>query len=415
MNTLIVIAGNASSPFFLNELGFMKKNYDEVYIIDSNHNAALGKWIEAEYGFKYVYFRPYPFSWAGIKRFVAWMKQDSVQEEIASNVTLSIAGIKKWMYILLYGIMSVNGRLIIDQILDASEGKVDIYSFWLSRPAYLAAQYNEHRSEKVCNIISRAHGYDLYFERNPLAYLPFRSFIDQNLDAIYFISEDGKSYYESQYHVQMHAERAISKLGVFEPEFKKNASNKDEIVIASCSYLVPVKRVDLIIDVIAQLKDMRIKWIHFGDGKLRQQLEKQCADCLMPGQYKFFGSVANQELLKTYQEEDVDFFINLSDSEGVPVSIMEAMSFGIPVIARDVGGNREIVDASNGLLLGAMSKEDMAKLIRDFIEKSVCDKAFYRQACMNAALTWDREYNAERNYSELYAKAFKGRSVAEEK
>lgn len=54
---------------------------------------------------------------------------------------------------------------------------------------------------------------------------------------------------------------------------------------------------------------------------------------------------------------------------------------------RNVGGNREIVDASNGLLLGAMSKEAKAQLIRDFIEKSVCDKAFYRQACMNAAST----------------------------
>ena len=47
----------------------------------------------------------------------------------------------------------------------------------------------------------------------------------------------------------------------------------------------------------------------------------------------------------------MDYFINLSDSEGIPVSIMEAMSVGIPIIARDVGGNREIVTNNNGCLL----------------------------------------------------------------
>jgi glycosyltransferase involved in cell wall biosynthesis len=47
----------------------------------------------------------------------------------------------------------------------------------------------------------------------------------------------------------------------------------------------------------------------------------------------------------------VDVFINISMSEGVPVSIMEAQSFGLPVIATDVGGTKEIMTATNGILL----------------------------------------------------------------
>ena len=39
----------------------------------------------------------------------------------------------------------------------------------------------------------------------------------------------------------------------------------------------------------------------------------------------------------------IDLFINTSSSEGVPVSIMEALSVGIPIIATDVGGTKEIV------------------------------------------------------------------------
>ena len=44
-------------------------------------------------------------------------------------------------------------------------------------------------------------------------------------------------------------------------------------------------------------------------------------------------------------------FINLSSSEGIPVSIMEAQSFGIPVIATNVGGSGEIVVSETGVLV----------------------------------------------------------------
>ena len=44
-------------------------------------------------------------------------------------------------------------------------------------------------------------------------------------------------------------------------------------------------------------------------------------------------------------------FINVSSSEGVPVSIMEAMTFVISVITTDLGGNTEIVNEQNGWLL----------------------------------------------------------------
>ena len=63
--------------------------------------------------------------------------------------------------------------------------------------------------------------------------------------------------------------------------------------------------------------------------------------------------------------------MNVSESEGIPVSIMEASSFGIPVIATNVGGVGEIVENGyNGLLLN-----------KDFLNRdlSVCLKSI---ACM---------------------------------
>lgn len=67
--------------------------------------------------------------------------------------------------------------------------------------------------------------------------------------------------------------------------------------------------------------------------------------------YKFVGFLPNIEVYEFYKINKIDVFINVSDSEGIPVSIMEAMSFGIPVIATNVGGVSEIVDDETGILL----------------------------------------------------------------
>ncbi|MDD0858820.1 glycosyltransferase [Arthrobacter alpinus] len=58
------------------------------------------------------------------------------------------------------------------------------------------------------------------------------------------------------------------------------------------------------------------------------------------------GAVANDEVLNFYRNHEISVFINVSTSEGVPVSIMEAISFDIPVVATSVGGTPEIVGGS---------------------------------------------------------------------
>ena len=62
------------------------------------------------------------------------------------------------------------------------------------------------------------------------------------------------------------------------------------------------------------------------------------------------GNVDNAALLEDYITENYYLFVNVSSSEGIPVSIMEASSVGIPCLATDVGGTGEIIsDGVNGL------------------------------------------------------------------
>ena len=54
--------------------------------------------------------------------------------------------------------------------------------------------------------------------------------------------------------------------------------------MASCSSLIPLKRVGLLIEALSDIKDIapdgNVKWVHFGDGELRQLLEKQANEYL---------------------------------------------------------------------------------------------------------------------------------------
>ncbi len=83
-----------------------------------------------------------------------------------------------------------------------------------------------------------------------------------------------------------------------------------------------------------------LEWKHYGDGDYRGEIEK------MVNKNVLVGQVSNAEIigaLNLYKE--TGFLINVSKYEGIPVSMMEAMSFGIPCIGTDVGGVSEIIDS----------------------------------------------------------------------
>ena len=84
-------------------------------------------------------------------------------------------------------------------------------------------------------------------------------------------------------------------------------------------------------------------WTHIGEGNLKAKIEKYCSELIPQSNFKFLGQLTNAEVIDYYLSNNIDLFINTSSYEGIPVSIMEAQSFGVPVIATDVGGNTESV------------------------------------------------------------------------
>ena len=170
------------------------------------------------------------------------------------------------------------------------------------------------------------------------------------------------------------------------------------IILVTCSSLIPLKRVERLPAVLAKLErgGYKIRWICFGDGSERKKIEDSCHRLLKDTEVIFKGNVENREVLRFYKEEEVDIFINLSTTEGLPVSIMEAMSFGIPVLATDVGGTSEIVDDGVGELVDRdssvekISQKTIALLLIDG-EKNVMMREHIRTV-------WLKRFSADKNY-----------------
>nr|WP_128128927.1 glycosyltransferase [Fusobacterium varium] len=120
--------------------------------------------------------------------------------------------------------------------------------------------------------------------------------------------------------------------------------------------------------------------------------------------FNFKGRLENKEILKFYFKNNIKFFIHLSSTEGLPVSMMEVQSFGIPIIATNVGGVNEIVNEKTGILLSA--NPTILEII-DGIEKILnMSKNEYDEYRINSYINWHENFNAKKNYKDFVMELF---------
>jgi glycosyltransferase involved in cell wall biosynthesis len=99
-----------------------------------------------------------------------------------------------------------------------------------------------------------------------------------------------------------------------------------------------------------------------GDGPLRSEIESQIRQLGLSEAVKFTGTVTRADLTKLYAQIDVIVLPSLW--EGLPVSLMEAMSAGKPIVATNVGGNPElVVHGLNGLIVPERDSKALAQAL----------------------------------------------------
>lgn len=277
--------------------------------------------------------------------------------------------------------------------------KVDLIYFYWMVPELMGAIAFRRTCQPGLKIVSRAHGGDLYREQRRGAYIGLRDPTVRGIDEIYCISEHGKAYLEEIYPFlapTVHTAR----LGVDDPGARNVQPSDDPLSIITCSFVVPEKRLHLIVDAIEHLlrvsPSREIKWTHVGDGgELYDELRASVSARLGTRAHVIFkGYLSYPQVMELYRTEKFDVFINVSDSEGIPVSLMEASAFGIPMIATNVGGNKEIVNAENGVLMSANPDiETLAATLLRFGDRPA--SIAFRQ---RARALWEEKYDAAINH-----------------
>ena len=275
------------------------------------------------------------------------------------------------------------------------------YTYWLEHISMGIGLAQKTYPE--IKLVSRAHGIDFHEERFNPPYIPCRTETLRKLDKLFFVSANGKKYMTDRYPSFEH-KYEIFKLGVKNPGFLTDYSKDTTYQIVSCSFIVPVKRIDLLLKGITELGKLRplqkFEWWHIGGGPQMPYVEEM-ASKIMPGnvRYHFLGNLPNDKVILFYKNNPVDLFVHVSSSEGgIPVSIMEAQSCGIPVVATAVGGSKEIVSDEVGKLLKENpTPEQIAREISSMLDspKLAIEKR------KTSRLNWQDHYDADKNFAEF--------------
>ena len=153
-------------------------------------------------------------------------------------------------------------------------------------------------------------------------------------------------------------------------EIRRRLGISDATVCLICvASLVQQKRVDILLEAIAKVLESRqdFQCLIVGDGDLQKALRRQADALRITGHVSFEGFHAD---IRPYLQAS-DLFVLTSDTEGLPLSILEAMACGLPCIVTDVSGNSEaVMDGDTGIVVPPQSPDAVARAILFMLEHS---------------------------------------------
>ncbi len=265
-----------------------------------------------------------------------------------------------------------------------------LYSYFFDDIAVSMALVATHTQNNVVTL-SRTHGFETYDEQAPYQHIPFQTFKLNHIDKIFPVSKQGARHLQQQ--VKGNTDHIEAMYLGSDPHELYNPLPKS-LSIVSCAYVRSIKRLDLVPEILKKIT-IPVKWTLIGDGEDLPLIKQLCSDLPHHITVDFKGSLTQVEIYDLYSQQGFTCFLSVSATEGLPISIMEAISFGIPVIATDVGGCSEIVTAATGVLIDkAFDTSALATIIEQFEQSEMATNEYREQVkCF-----WNENFNATNNY-----------------
>ncbi|PCI63108.1 MAG: glycosyl transferase family 1 [Kordiimonadales bacterium] len=145
---------------------------------------------------------------------------------------------------------------------------------------------------------------------------------------------------------------------------KKSAGPNKLWVMLYAGWLIPRKRLDLVLEVTKQIPNL--KTIIVGDGPLKKHLEATTQKLGIADRVEFLGQKKPEEMASLYRSADI--LLLPSDREGWPNVLLEAMACGTPVVTRSVGAAPDLItDPVAGRVVDSDKSHDIAVAVRDLM------------------------------------------------
>lgn len=268
-----------------------------------------------------------------------------------------------------------------------------IYSHWLSAPAQFSMLLNELSGIKF-GVTS--HRWDIVDNNNIELKVEKSSFIR-------VISNKSLKLFPSDVLKKFNYKLHTIYLGIncYDGKYTRVLTSKpvyNGICIAS---LTPVKGHTYLLRSIKALKDkgFNIKMKFLGEGVLHKELLELTSNLGLVEQVDFLGNLEHSRVTDLLSSKEVDFVclpsLDLGNGlhEGVPVSLMEAMSFSIPCISTNTGSINELINSKvNGILVPDKDDHKLATAI----ELILSDSELYSMISTNALRTIESKFNSSK-------------------
>jgi len=191
-------------------------------------------------------------------------------------------------------------------------------------------------------------------------------------------------------------------------EFNKETPGKDKLnekfshkkIMLFVGRIIKRKGIDYLIKSIPEVIKARkdILYVLIGNGEYKRQGEQLTRSLNLGDYVLFLGSLPQEMVIKYYQV--IDVFVLPSISEGCPTTLLEAMYFGLPVIATDIPGVYEHFK-DTAILVSPGDEKELANAIIRLLEDEQMSERLSREGkkLVEIRYTWE---NVAKRYEEIY-------------